>query len=82
MAAVCSITKSVAEFPEVGKVGVVAFETHTVSAVLRLSRSLAPLSTNNLPLLSRESITYPTIRMESFEDSPDAERHGGYSILR
>jgi hypothetical protein len=35
-----------------------------------------------LAWLSRKSIDLPTIRMESFEDSPDAERHGGYSILR
>ena len=58
MAAVCSISKSVAEFPKVGKVVVVAFETHTVSAVLLLSRSLAPLSTNNFPLLSRKGIVF------------------------
>jgi hypothetical protein len=67
MAAVCSITKSVAEFPKVGKVGVVAFETDTLSAVLHLPRSMAPLSTNNFPHLSRKIIMFRTIRMESFE---------------
>ncbi len=36
----------------------------------------------NLVRLSRKSIIFPTISMESFEDSPDADRHGGHSILR
>jgi hypothetical protein len=36
----------------------------------------------NLAWLSRKSIIFPTISMVSFEDSPDADRHGGYSILR
>jgi hypothetical protein len=32
----------------------------------------------NLAWLSRKSIISPTIRLESLEDSPDADRHGGY----
>jgi hypothetical protein len=36
----------------------------------------------NLAWLSLKSIIFPTISMESFEDSPDANRHGGSSILR
>jgi hypothetical protein len=36
----------------------------------------------NLVWLSRKSIIFPTISMESFEDSPDADHHLGYSILR
>lgn len=35
-----------------------------------------------LAWLSRKSIVFPHYCMESFEDSPDADRHGGYSILR
>ena len=36
----------------------------------------------NFTWLSLKSIIFSTISMESFEDSPDANRHGGYSILR
>jgi hypothetical protein len=36
----------------------------------------------NLAWSSRKIIIFRTTRMESFENSPDADRHGGYSILR
>jgi hypothetical protein len=36
----------------------------------------------NLAWLSRKSIIFSTISMESFDDSPDADRHGGNSIPR
>jgi hypothetical protein len=36
----------------------------------------------NLAWLSRKIIISRTICMESFKDSPDANRHGGYSIPR
>src|ERR1035437_5385379 len=36
----------------------------------------------NLVWLSRKSIIFPTISMESFEDSPDADHHLGYSVPR
>src|ERR1017187_5209291 len=47
-----------------------------------LARQLGASSSKDLAWLSRKSIIFPTISMESFEDSPDANRHGGTSIPR
>jgi hypothetical protein len=75
---------------EIAQMGIPAVQKQYIFSGLTLQCSVGPLpprllgvsTANKLRRLSRKSILFPTINMESFEDSPDAECHGGYSIMR